>query len=91
MITVGNYIKVILKKRNMTQKDLLDKMNKLKLGNDIELNKQHLNNAINLKMTYIWARRIEIALELPQYSLVRMVGKPTQLQWKKIEEVKPNA
>ena len=91
MITVGNYIKVILKKRNMTQKDLLDKMNKLKLGNDIELNKQHLNNAINLNMTYIWARRIEIALELPQYSLVRMVGKPTQLQWKKIEEVKPNA
>ena len=91
MISAGTYVKILLKKRNMTQIDLLNKMKKLKLAEDKTLVKQKLNNAINIQMGFTWARRIEIALELPKYSLVKMVGKPTQIQWKKIEEVKPNA
>lgn len=76
MINVGEYVKILLKKRNMTQMDLLRKMNELKLGKDgKELNKQHLNNFINgtSDVTSIWAKRIEIALDLPKDSLVNMI------------------
>lgn len=90
MIDVGLYVKILLKKHNMTQIDLLRKMNKMNLGNGFVLNKQHLNNAINIKMTFTWARRIEIALNLPEYSLVRMVGRPTKSEWEKIKEIKAN-
>lgn len=90
MITPENYVKTILKKYNISQADLLRKMKKLKLADDKTLVKQKLNNAINIKMGYTWARRIEIALNLPDYSLIKMVGNPTPLQWEKIKEVKPN-
>ena len=74
----------------MKQIDLLNKMKELKLADDKTLVKQKLNNAINLKMGFIWARRIEIALDLPEYSLIRMVGNPTEAQWELIKEVKPH-
>lgn len=90
MITAETYVKVILKKRNMKQVDLLNKMKKLKLADDKTLVLQKLNNAINIKMGYTWARRIEIALELPQYSLIKMVGNPTEAQWKIIKEIEAN-
>lgn len=90
VITAETYVKVILKKRNMKQVDLLNKMKKLKLADDKTLVLQKLNNAINIKMGYTWARRIEIALELPEYSLVKMVGNPTEAQWKIIKEIEAN-
>lgn len=90
MISVGTYVKVILKKRNMSQADLLRKMRELKLADDKTLVLQKLNNAINLKMGFTWARRIEIALDLPEYSLIKMVGVPSEKQWGMIKEVKPN-
>ena len=90
MITAGTYVKVLLKKRNMTQMDLLNKMKKLKLAKEETLSKQHLNNSLNIQMGYTWARRIEIALELPEYSLIKMVGNPTPMQWKRIKEIKAN-
>ena len=90
MINAGTYVKIILKKRNMTQMELLNRMKELKLADEITLCKQHLNNSINIKMGYIWARRIEIALDLPEYSLIKMIGNPTEAQWKSIREVKPN-
>lgn len=90
MITAETYVKVTLKKRNMKQVDLLNKMKKLKLADDKTLVLQKLNNAINIKMGYTWARRIEIALELPEYSLVKMVGNPTEAQWKIIKEIEAN-
>lgn len=71
----------------MTQKQLLDKIKELGLAKEETLNKQRLNNAINLQMSYVWARRIEIALELPEYSLVKMVGNPTEYQWMQIKEI----
>lgn len=89
-INVGTYVKIILKKRNMTQAQLLNKMKQLKLADEKTLCRQHLNNSINIKMGYIWARRIEIALDLPDYTLINMIGKPTEAQWKIIKEVKSN-
>ena len=74
----------------MTQVQLLKKMKKLKLAEDKTLVPQKLNNAINIKMGYIWARRIEIALELPDYSLIRMIGNPSESEWKTIKEIKAN-
>ena len=74
----------------MTQVDLINRMKELKLADDKTLAKQKLNNAINIRMGYTWARRIEIALDLPQYSLVKMVGTPTEMQWKLIKEIKTN-
>lgn len=90
MITAETYVKVILKKKNISQAELLRRMKKLKIADDKTLVKQKLNNAINLHMGYTWARRIELALDLPEYSLVKMVGNPTPLQWKKIKEIKKN-
>lgn len=88
MINAGIYVKNILNRRNMTQKDLLDRMKKLKLADEKTLVKQKLNNAINIDMGYTWARRIEIALELPEYSLIKMVGNPTESEWRRIKEIK---
>lgn len=90
MITPETYVKILLKKRNMTQADLLRKMKKLKLAKEDTLVRQKLNNALNIQMGYTWARRIEITLNLPDYSLIKMIGNPTEKQWKVIKEVKPN-
>ena len=89
MLNVGTYVKIILKKRNMTQMDLVRKINKLNLGNGKELSRCHLNNFLNgtEKQTVTWARRIEIALNLPKYSLIRMIGKTTELEENKIKEI----
>ncbi len=90
MIRVEDYVKDLLKRKNITQTQLLNKMKKLKLADNKTLVKQKLNNAINIKMGYTWARRIEVALELPDYCLVKMVGKPSEFEWKKIKEIKKN-
>jgi len=89
MITPENYVKKLLKRRNITQADLLRKMKQLNLG-DENLHKEHLNEAINKRMSFVWGRRIEIALNLPNYSLIKMIGEPTENQWKKIKEVGRN-
>ena len=52
----------------------------------------HLSNFINgtANKSYVWARRIELALELPDYSLIKMMGIPSEFEWKKIREVEKN-
>lgn len=90
MVSAETYVRVLLKKKNIKQVDLLNKMKKLKLADDKTLVRTHLNNAINIKMGYTWARRIEIALDLPDYSIVKMVGRPTEKQWEKIKEIGKN-
>lgn len=90
MLNAGNYVKILLKKRNITQADLIRKMKELKLADEKTLVLQKLNNAINLKMGYTWARRIEIALGLEDYTIIKMLKPPTEAQWKLIKEVKPN-
>lgn len=88
----GNYVRRILIERNMTQTDLLRRMKKLKLAKEKTLVIQKLNNWINNidDSKYVWARRIEIALELPDYILVKMKGNPTEKEWKKIKEIGKN-
>lgn len=88
MISAESYVRILLKKKNIKQVDLLNKMKELKLADDKTLVRSKLNNAINTKMGYTWARRIEIVLDLPDYCLVRMVGRPTEYEWKKIKEIK---
>ena len=90
MVNAETYVRVLLKKNNIKQLDLLNKMKKLKLADDRTLVRSKLNNAINTKMGYTWARRIEIALDLPEYSIVKMVGRPTEYEWKKIKEIGKN-
>lgn len=90
MITPENYVKEILKRRNMTQAELLRKMKKLKLADEKTLCKQHLNNSINIQMGYMWARRIELALGLQDFVLIKMIGEPSESQWKRIKEVGKN-
>lgn len=90
MISAETYVRILLKKRNIRQVDLLNKMKEIKLADNKTLNKSKLNNAINSKMGYTWARRIEIALDLPEYSIVKMVGRPTEYEWKCIKEIGNN-
>ena len=89
MISVETYTKILLQKRGMRQADLLAKMKELKLADDKTLVKQKLNNALNIRMGYTWARRIEIALEVPDYSLIKMIGDPSPQEWKRIKLIKP--
>lgn len=67
---IGTYIKLILQKKNMTQQQLADKL---------QVPKQNVSNIINGSATVqaYRARKIEIALDLPKYSLVELVGFPT--------------
>lgn len=78
-ITPQEYVRLILEKRNMKQMDLIRKLNELQLGQNGKLmHRQHLNNVLNGKMKFRpkLARKIEIALGLEKYQLVRMVGMP---------------
>ena len=88
MVDAGLYVRLLLKKRKMTQADLLRKMKQMGLADENVLVKQNLNSAINVRMGYTWARRIEIALRLKDFELIRMIGQPTKLEWKKIGEIK---
>ena len=67
---IGTYIKLILQKKNMTQQQLADKL---------QVPKQNISNIINgsIQIGSVRARKIEIALDLPKYSLVELVGFPT--------------
>ena len=55
----------------MTQMDLLRAMEEKGIRG---LHRQHLSNALNGNMTPLWARRIEIGLDLPKFTLVKMTG-----------------
>lgn len=93
MITVGEYVKRILKARNMTQIDLVKEINRRHLGyNGNDVKKAKINNFLNgtWHKNYPMARRCEIALDLPKYSLIKMIGEPTKVEWKRIAEVDNN-
>lgn len=86
MITLEDYIKLILTKRGMTQADLLRVMQEKKLG---KVDKCHLNNFIKGTgpRSFLWAKRIEIALDLEKDSIVKMIGKPTDYEIVKMEDL----
>ena len=72
---IGTYIKLILIKKNMTQQALVDRLNELVLVKENESVKKHtISDIINGKLgiSPYMARRIEIALDVPKYSIVRL-------------------
>ena len=88
---IGTYIKLILIKKNMTQQALVDRLNELGLVKENESVRKHtISDIINGKLgiSPYMARRIEIALDVPKYSIVRLVGLPkTEYGMKKLEQI----
>lgn len=77
MISIGGYIKLILKKRGLTVADLARMMTEeeRKHGSSTTIYRMHLNPEIKYdKITIEKARKIEIALNLPKFQLVNMVN-----------------
>lgn len=88
---IGTYIKLILIKKNMTQQALADRLNELGLTNNNEIVRKHtISDIVNGKLTIspFMARRLEIALDMPKYSIVNLIGLPkTEIGIKKLEEI----
>ena len=90
MISAGTYIKILLRKRNMSQMDLLRKMQSLGFDG---VHKTHINNLIKnteSRPQYLLLRKIEIALDLPEFTLINMAGRPSETKIKQLKEIKPN-
>ena len=90
MINVGTYLRNELNKRNMSQRDLARKMTEMGFTG---VHFQHIGNVINgtenVKQ-YKLLREIEIALELPEFILINMVGRPSEIKIKQLKEIKAN-
>lgn len=88
---IGTYIKLVLTKKNMTQQALVDRLNELGLTNNNEIVRKHtISDIVNGKLTIspFMARRLEIALDMPKYSIVNLIGLPkTEIGIKKLEEI----
>ena len=90
MISVGTYLRNELKKRNMTQRDLARKMVNMGFSG---VHFQHIGNIINgtdNRPQYILLRKIEIALDLPEFTLINMAGRPSETKIKQLKEIKVN-
>ena len=84
MIDAVDYVKIIMKKRNMRQADLIRAME----AKGIPMYRTHMSEALNGRMSCLMARKIEIALDLPKYSLVKMTGvKLTEAVIKQLEKI----
>lgn len=77
MLSIGGYIKLILKKRGLTVAELARMMTEQerKHGSSTTIYRMHLNPELKYdKITIEKARKIEIALDLPKFQLVNMVN-----------------
>lgn len=77
MLSIGGYIKLILKKRGLTVAELARMMTEQerKHGSSTTIYRMHLNPDLKYdKITIEKARKIEIALDLPKFQLVNMVN-----------------
>lgn len=77
MLSIGGYIKLILKKRGLTVAELARMMTEQerKHGSSTTIYRMHLNPELKYdKITIEKARKIEIALDLPKLQLVNMVN-----------------
>ena len=87
MLSIGGYIKLILKKRGLTIADLARMMTEQerKHGSSTTVYRMHLNAEIKYdKLTIARARKIEIALNLPKFQLVNMINPnltKKQIEW----------
>lgn len=98
MLDVISYIKLVLKKKNMSNMDFVRAINKVeeKTGVKERTLKQNINSYFNgnLNLGYDMARRMELALDLKDKTLIDMLPKPktklsrdalnsTMKKWKK--------
>lgn len=89
MINAGTYLRLLLRRRKMTQMQLVRKMKAMGFTG---VEKTHVGNFINntdKEVRYTLIRKIEIALDLPEFSLIKMAGNPTEAQLKKLKKIKP--
>lgn len=79
MITVNEYIKLILKKKKWTNVKLCQELNKIeeKLG-DSRTTKQNITNYLNNyhEIGIKWLIKVEKALDLSQGTLINMINMP---------------
>lgn len=81
---------MILTKKNMTQQDLVNRLNELHLGENGDITKNKISAVLNqgMGLSPYFARKIEIALDLPKYSIVSKVGFPKgEREKKKLEGI----
>ena len=74
----------------MSQMDLVRKMQSLGFDG---VHKTHINNFINQTddtIRYGLIRKIEIALDLPDFTLINMAGRPSEAKIKQLKEIKAN-
>ena len=86
MIDVSTYIKLIMQKKSMSYQDLCNKLNKIeaKLG-DSRTSKQNISNYLNGQWSFgpkVLAK-YELALGLPENTLISMVATPITKEGKK--------
>lgn len=77
---IGEYIKLILEKKKITQQELVNRLNKINLNvNGGKFTRFYISNCLTgtRPVTPAMARLIELALKLPKYSIVKLVGLPT--------------
>ena len=90
MISVGTYLRNELIKRKMSQRTLARKMKEKGFKG---VHSQHIGNIINgteNRPQYLLLRKIEITLDLPEFILIKMEGKPSETKMKQIKEIKAN-
>ena len=92
MLSISDYIKIIMDKKNMTNMDLVRKINKIEeeAGVEERTKKQNITSYLNGYQSwgYEFVRKVEVALELRDGFLMRMLGKPkTRDSRKRYEEI----
>lgn len=75
MLSIATIVNIIMKRKKVTKKELLNKMNELDLGNGKPLSLTHIDNLLSgsEKFGAVWARRFEIVLDLEEGYLGNLV------------------
>lgn len=77
MLSIGDYIKILLKKRGLTVAELARMMTQEERnhGSNTTIHRANLTPDINnSKISIETARKIEMALKLPKFQLVNMIN-----------------
>ncbi len=86
MINVVDYIKLVLKKKKLTQMELCRRVNKIEEKlHEKKTNRQYITNGFNDYYSFgpRTLAKFEAALELPERTLIRMVTQPVSREVKK--------
>lgn len=87
MMNLSTFVKMILKKKNMSNMDLVRAINKVEEASGVKERtvKQNVTNYLNeyFNFGYEFARKIEVALDLKDKTLLNMLPKPRTYDQKK--------